>query len=203
MPGPAEDRPNPAEQWDAAHKRRLVVQAKLEGKTYEEAARLAGYAGRASASAAVREALKYERESLVHDLVELRQIEDARDDDLRRKCYAVINSPHHYVLYKGEIVNDPEGVPLEDAGPVLAAIDRLDRIASRYALRHGLNEPVKFDLALAQRVDAEAATVADVVFAIVDELGLPPDMRLAMLTAAQRRLELVASQDVNHTDPEE
>lgn len=201
MPGPAEDRPNPAERFAAAEKRRIVIRAKLEGLSYEKAAELAGYAGRASAAAAVKEAYKYEREHLQHDLEVLRQIEDDRDDDLRRRCYEIMGATH-YVLNQGVVVNGPDGEPLRNPAPVLAAIDRLDRIAGRYALRHGLNETQKFQIALGQRVDAEAATVADVVFAVVDELGLPPDVRMVMLDAMQRRLERAAAEDVNRAEPE-
>lgn len=190
MPGP-QHHPDPAEQADAAIKRRKAIASRLEGNTWEQAAVDSGYAGRGSAYAAVKEAYKYEREHLRHDLEEMRQVEDDRDDDLRRRLYQIIRADHP-VLYKGEIVTDTDGTRLRDAAPVLAAVAALGRIAERHALRHGLNADKALTIALNARTDTEAQVVADALFAVCTDLGLPPDIRMAMLGSAQAYLEQVA-----------
>lgn len=185
--------PDPADRADAASKRRAVIDARLRGATWDEAAQAGGYAGRASAFNAVKEAYRLEREQLQHDLLELRQVEDDRDDDLRRRLYEILDS-RHPVLYKGEVVRNEDGEPLQDVAPVLAAIAALGRIAERYALRHGVNADKELRIALNARTDTEAQVVADALFAVCEGLGLPPDIRRAMLGQAQQYLERVAQE---------
>ena len=183
--------PDPADRADAASKRRRVIVARREGASWEEAAAAGGYSNRASAYTAVKEALRHEREFLRHDLLEMRQIEDDRDDDLRTRLYAILNASHP-VLYKGEIVKTDDGEPLQDVAPVLAAVAALGRIAERHALRHGINEDKGIKIALNARSDVEASVVSDALFAVCESLGLPPDIRRAMLGEAQNYLERVA-----------
>lgn len=191
MAGPSGQKPDPADRYDAATKRRMAIAARLEGMTWDQVAAAAGYASRGAAFTAVVDAFRQERESMQHDLLELRQIEDERDDDLRRRLYQIIRA-EHLVVSDGQIVKGPDGVPLKDPRPILMAIDRLDRIATRHALRHGLNAAKELSIALNARTDTEAQVVADTLFAVCDLLGLPPDLRRQLLGAAQTHLEQVA-----------
>lgn len=189
--------PDPADRADAASKRRMVIAARREGASWAQAAQVGGYADRGSAYNAVKEAWRTEREHLQHDLEEMRQIEDDRDDDLRRRLYQIIRAPHP-VLYKGEIVKNEDGDPLQDAAPILASIAALGRIAERHALRHGINADKALTIALNARTDMEAQVLTDALFAVCQDLGLPPDIRMAMLGSAQAYLERVA-----HETPEQ
>lgn len=183
--------PGPEDQADAAAKRRRVIQARLEGATWDVAAVAGGYADRGSAYHAVTAALKNEREALGHDLVELRQVEDDRNNDLRQRLYAIIRADH-VVVSQGRIVKDDDGVPLRDHAPVMAAIAQLGRIADRHALLHGLNAAKELSIALDARSSVEASVVADTLFAVADAMGLPPDMRRMMLETMGEQLARVA-----------
>jgi hypothetical protein len=185
--------PGPEDQWDAATKRRRVLQARREGATWEQAAVYAGYADRSAAYNAIKGALKNEREQLAHDLIEQRQIEDDRDDDLRQRLYKILDADH-LVVSDGRIVKDEEGIPLKDPRPVLMAVDRLGRIADRYALRHGLNAPKELKIALDARQHMEASVVADTLLRVAEAMGLDPSTRQLMLEHMQRELTAVASE---------
>lgn len=197
---PSGVQPDPADRTEAAAKRRRVIAARRAGASWEQAAVAGGYADRGAAYNAVKEAFRMERESMQHDLIELRQMEDERDDHLRRVLHGIMTS-EHLVVSDGRIVKGEDGEPLHDPRPVLMAIDRLNVIANRYALRHGINADKELKIALNARSDTEAQVVADTVFAVCSALGLPPDMRRSMLEAAQQHLAQVA-QDAPEQAPQ-
>lgn len=192
MPNGGGVQPDPADRADAAAKRRRVIAARRAGATWDQAARAGGYGDRGAAYQAVKEAFRQEREAMQHDLIELRQMEDERDDHLRRILHGILTA-EHLLVSDGRIVKGPDGEPLHDSRPVLMAIDRLNVIGNRYALRHGINADKELKIALNARTDTEAQVVADTVFAVCAALGLPPDMRRTMLEAAQQHLAQVAS----------
>lgn len=173
-----------------------MIQYRKEGHSWAEVAVVGGYSDKASAFTAVKRELAKRRGITDESLIELRQIEDLRDEDLRLKLHEIIGNTH-YVVNSGKIVMGPDGVtPLLDDGPAMAAIDRLGRIAERYANRHGLNQPQGFLIALGQRTDVEAQVVADAVLAMAEKMAFAPDVRLRMLELAMEHLETAAAEEV-------
>lgn len=111
-----------------------------------------------------------------------------RLNDIRRQLYAVI-ARHHYVLHAGEIVNGPDGTPLRDDGPVLAALNQLRALEEQQAKLEGTNQREKIDIAFGRRVDEEASDVVSAIlagFAAVPELE--PAVRQRVLEAAGAHL---------------
>lgn len=123
-----------------------------------------------------------------------------RFNEIRRRLYAVIVS-EHYVLYQGEIVKDSEGRPLQDRGPVLAALSQLQQLEDRQARLEGTYQREKLDIALTRRVDEEAGDVVEAIlagFAAVPELG--PEVRQRALEAAGAHLRTIDGEVVNDTE---
>lgn len=110
-----------------------------------------------------------------------------RFSEIRRRLFKII-ADRHYVLNKGEIVYglpgpDGEARPLQDDGPVLAALAQLQVLEDRQARLEGTYQREKLDIALDRRVDEEAR---DVVEAILAGFAAVPDLEPA---ARQRALE--------------
>jgi hypothetical protein len=85
---------------------------------------------------------------------EYRRMELERLDDLERAARRVLTT-RHVAVNNGQVVRIPvEGIPagqprqfevMQDDGPILAAIDRLVRVAERRARLLGLDMPTKID----------------------------------------------------------
>lgn len=111
-----------------------------------------------------------------------------RLNEIRRRLYAVIVADH-YVLSAGSIVYGPDGQPLKDNGPVLAALNQLRALEEQQARLEGTNAREKIDIALDRRVDEEANDVVEAIlagFAAVPELE--PATRQRVLEAAGAHL---------------
>lgn len=112
------------------------------GLSYRAIAEQMGYHNHSGARFAVERALK----AIVQEPAEdLRTLELARLDRMWQACVKVLETTH-YTVSEGRLVwIGPEGEarPLEDDGPVLAAIDRMLKIQDRRAKLLGLDAPVK------------------------------------------------------------
>lgn len=140
-------RPNTAkiaEEQVWCYRRRLEGHTTREIATLSEAAAAVGDLTRAIGETTVRRRIKMEIDSRVTPLsAELRQLELDKLDDLARRAYQIIGTPH-FVLQYGEPVRSPTtGEYLIDDSPVLAAIDRLLKVAERRAKLCGLDAPVQ------------------------------------------------------------
>ncbi|WP_327088546.1 hypothetical protein OIE66_40560 [Nonomuraea sp. NBC_01738] len=93
---------------------------------------------------------------------DVRRLELLRLDELARAAREVMGATH-YVVSQGKVVRLTRGgAPLEDDGPVLAAIDRLLKIQERRARLLGLDSP--------QRVSIEAQQLGDEVRGLIAAL---------------------------------
>lgn len=111
-----------------------------------------------------------------------------RLNEIRRRLYGVIVA-NHYVLSSGSIVYGPDGEPLRDTGPVLAALGQLRALEEQQARLEGTNAREKIDIALERRVDDEATDVVEAIlagFSAVPELE--PAVRQRVLEAAGAHL---------------
>lgn len=125
-----------------------------------------------------------------------------RLNEIRRRLYAVIVSDH-YVLSAGSIVYGPDGQPLKDNGPVLAALNQLRALEEQQARLEGTNAREKIDIALERRVEAESADVVEAIlagFAAVPELE--PATRQRVLEAAGAHLRGADGPDDDIPDAE-
>ncbi|WP_433434953.1 hypothetical protein [Nonomuraea sp. CA-141351] len=81
------------------------------------------------------------RNTLQEPADEVRRLELERLDELAQKAREVMRATH-YLVSQGRVVRLTRGgMPLEDDGPVLQAIDRLLRIQERRARLLGLDCP--------------------------------------------------------------
>lgn len=128
-----------------------------------------------------------------------------RFGDIRRRLYSIIAN-RHYVLNKGEIVHglpgpDGETHPLQDDGPVLAALAQLQLLEDRQARLEGTYQREKLDIALGRRVDEEATDVVEAIlagFAAAPELE--PSVRQRVLEAAGAHLRVIEGEVVEPPD---
>jgi hypothetical protein len=118
-----------------------------------------------------------------------------RLNEIRRRLYSIIVEPH-YVLYQGEIVRDEDGRPLQDRGPVLAAINQLRALEDQQARLEGTYQREKLDIALSRRVEDEAADVVEAILAGFSALpDLDPALRQRALEAAGAHLRSLEAGD--------
>ncbi|GHB55541.1 hypothetical protein GCM10010331_49210 [Streptomyces xanthochromogenes] len=117
--------------------------------------------GYANANAASRDFHRALEESIAeqHASVEVYREEQLIElDFLAEEAHKILRT-RHYVINSGRIVEHPEtGEPLEDDGPVLAAIDRLVKILDRIAKLRGLDAPQRLEV---MTIDAIEAAIAD------------------------------------------
>jgi hypothetical protein len=74
--------------------------------------------------------------------------------ELRRAAYEILKADHPMVSQNGKVVIDPDSVtpdtpdgkPMQDAGPILSAIDRILAIDRQEAALLGLNAPAKHQI---------------------------------------------------------
>lgn len=174
---------------------------KRSGMTYEQIAQaIPEYNGRrTNAYRDIKKAMGDARELLAESVEQLIQMEDERDDDMRRRLYAIIARPH-YVVQAGAIVMGQDGRPLLDDMPILAAIDRLGALSKRFSSRHGLDAPERIEIAFEERADLEVRRVVEAILAGFAAADLPADKRMLALEAAQASLGVIDGEVVSDTE---
>lgn len=164
-----------------------------EGKTYRQIAETLGYSDKGEAWRGVQRAKADIARQPVEKLIET---EAAQLDDLYAAALDILDREHIMVSH-GKIVRGDNGEPLLDDAPRLAAIDRARQLRESYRKLHGADAPKQLSVALEQRLDLEAATVADAVTAALDALDLTPEQRAAATQAAQARLLSTAPENTD------
>lgn len=128
--------------YEAAQRDAEAARLRTRHWTYQQIADELGYASRGAAYDGVQRALQ----AVVREPAEeLRTLELERLDRLARAAEQVLEA-HHVRVSGGGIVQGMDGHPVEDSGPVLAAIDRLLKIQERRARLLGLDSPVKQEI---------------------------------------------------------
>ncbi len=128
-------------------KENAALALRRDAKSYREIAAALGWRSPQAAQNAVEKALGREP---IENRDQVRRLEleklDAREQGLlvimRATPYVAITSG----VKAGGVVNGPDGAPLVDPGPWLAADKGMDRIAIRRAAMLGLDEPRKATL---------------------------------------------------------
>lgn len=134
-----------------AARRARAIQLRMDGHGWQEIADTLGYSTRGAAHTDVRRALEANLKQLALATEQLREVELLRLDEMQREVVAVLRAEHPLVS-AGEVVYDRDrdeagepipgtGSRLTDAGPKLAAIDRLLRIGQQRARLLGLEAP--------------------------------------------------------------
>lgn len=148
----------------------------------------------------VSRALKQANRELSMGVEEYREAARMRLDGMRRQVFAVLARPH-YAYSGGKPVLDADGKQVRDDGPVLAAIDRLQRIEERQAKIDGTDASEKLTIALDRRVDEETTVVVETILAVFNALPeLTPDVRQRALEAASTHLSTVEGEVVSDTE---
>lgn len=170
---PRGSNPDPAERVRIAERREKAIQLRIAGSTYEKIAELLHYeGGRAQVYNDIQRARAQQNKQVDAALDELRELEAERYDRLQ--------AAHWSAALQGDE---------KSANVVL-------RVFERRAKLFGLDAPKDLNIRLEQRQDVEAALVTEAVLAAFDAAGLPPELRLAALEAAQRRLSEVDGRTV-------
>lgn len=127
------------------------------GMAYADIARTLGYADASGAHLACSRAMR----AIAEPARDLRAIELARLDLILREAWAVMVA-EHITVSQGRVVNHPDtGLPLKDHGPVLAAIDRILKIAERRARLLGLDAPTKIEAITVDQIESAINQLAE------------------------------------------
>lgn len=132
-------RPETAERYAAA------ARLRAQGRTYQQIADELGFPSRGAAHDAVSRAL---HAIVATDAEALRAREAERLDGLYEEALAVLERTH-YAHSHGQLVTGPDGEPLHDPSPHLAAIREMRQIRESFRKLHGLDAPARVS------VDAE------------------------------------------------
>lgn len=135
---------------------------KSQGKTFREIGEHFGITPQGAFDMVKRAIADIPRENTE----ELIALELAKLDAVEAKAYEIMTKHHAYVSPSGKVVYD-EGERLQDDGPVLAAMDRLLKVAAQRAKLLGLNAPTRTELTgkdggaieIANRADEAKASV--------------------------------------------
>jgi hypothetical protein len=149
---PPRRRPGPRPDPRNVERDAMATAMRGEGKSYETIAAALGYADKKSAWRGVQRVLAATVQDVGDDL---RALELERLDRMYEAALVVLKTKH-YAHFQGGVVK-MDGAPLEDDGPVLAAIDRLLKIQERRARLLGLDAPVKHQVQTIGALEAEVA----------------------------------------------
>lgn len=154
----------------------------------------------AMVSVDISRALKIYRQRTDQAVEERITAQTLRFDEIRRRLFAII-ATRHPVLYQGAPVHDPDGHPLYDDGPILAALAQLQQLEDRQARLEGTYQREKLDIALTRRVDEEASDVVEAILAGFGALPeLEPALRQRALEAASAHLRTIEGEIVHSTE---
>jgi hypothetical protein len=129
-----------------------AIELRRRGLTHRQIAAQLGFRSPSSAYEAIQRGLSETRREANNEVV---QLEIDRLDDLRRAAWRVLAKTHLSVS-QGRVVRHPEtGEVITDDMPNLQAIDRLLKIAERYAKLLGLDAPVRAKVEVQDGLDAE------------------------------------------------
>jgi hypothetical protein len=153
----------------------------------------------------IHRALKEYRKRADHAVEERIAAQQLRFAEIRRRLFSIL-ATRHYVLYQGAVVTGPPGPdgvahPLQDQGPVLAALAQLQNLEDRQARLEGTYQREKLDIALTRRADEEASDVVEAIlagFAALPELE--PALRQRALEAASAHLHTLEGEVVGETE---
>ncbi len=134
--------------------------------TYTEIARELGFASPGHAYQSVQRALVAIVQEPAEELI---RIETARLDEMWRVAVDAMRDTYPMVQH-GRII-EFRGVPLEDPGPKLAAIDRLLKIMDRRARLLGMDAPKQIEVLSLEVVQREIARME------AEELALAAQLR--------------------------
>lgn len=125
---------------DTAERDGKAAAMRARGASLQQIADALGYADKSHARQGITRALDA---TLREPAGELRAVLSDRLDTLTRKAWLILESDHWLVSNTGKIVAGPDGQPMRDSGPALAAIRELRALADQIAKLHGANAPVQ------------------------------------------------------------
>lgn len=147
-----------AQRAATAERRAKLIQARLEGRRYEDIYEELGYSSRYAASRDFSRALE-QNIAEQHTTMEVyREAELMKLDDLTREAIGILRATHYIVTQSGRIPEDPAtGQPLIDHDMALKVMDRLIRIGDRRAKLLGLDAPQRVEVLTLDAIDAHIA----------------------------------------------
>lgn len=132
-----------------------AAQLRARGVGYREIAERLGFEDHSGAYRAVQRALV---RTVAEPAAEVRAVQVAQLDMLTQQALVVLER-EHITIQQGRVVllEGEDGVsrPVQDDGPVLAAIDRLLKIQERRAKLLGLDAPARHEVVTLDAIDAE------------------------------------------------
>lgn len=134
-----------------------AAELRARGYSYRQIAEQLGYSDKGQAYRGVQRCVS----EVVQDKAEqLIAVESARLDDLAAATVEILERDH-YAHSNGRLVTGPDGAPVLDDGPKLAAIRELRQISESYRKLHGLDQPAKVSLDGGVRYEVVGVDPAD------------------------------------------
>ncbi|MET9222324.1 hypothetical protein ABZX65_26660 [Streptomyces sp. NPDC003300] len=139
-----------------AERRTKLINARLEGRLFEDIWEELGYSSRSAATKDFCRAFEIRLTEQRTSVEVYREVELTRLDQLTLEAINVLRTQHYAITPSGKIGRHPDTEEvLIDDGPTLAAIDRLLKIQDRRAKLLGLDKPLKVQMLTMDQVDAE------------------------------------------------
>lgn len=145
---------------DVAVRRGKALQMRAAGLTFEQIKDQLGYKTRGSAVQDVQRAMAL---TVSEPAADLRALQAARLEMLWVKAMQVLSRTHLTVSHGRVIMVGPEGAerPLQDDGPVLAAIRELRQISTEVRKLFGLDAPTRVEVISDDTLDAEIRRLSE------------------------------------------
>lgn len=167
--------PDGAKRAQVAERRRKATEMVLAGHTYEqvaEALKDMGYKSRAHVFNDLKLARQQANADTAENLAEMRELTNARYERLL-------------------LAHWPAAAMGDEKSSKIAL-----QILAQQATLNGTNAPKDLNIRLERRQDMEALLVTEAVLAALDAAGIPPELRMRALEAAQQRLTEVGDDQV-------
>jgi hypothetical protein len=131
---------SPAKRIETQQKRARMLAMRLAGVSYQQIADEVGYKNGSVVSSMIGKMLKDHVKANSMSLENMRQLELEHLESLRVVACEIMERFHLTITPSGKIIA-LDGVPVEDDGPKLAAIDRLIKIHEKIARLLGIEAP--------------------------------------------------------------
>lgn len=179
----------PSELTDAERETRRgkALELRIQGTTLDDIAAELGYASRGHVHDDIAGALRERRRRLAHGAEALREMELAKLDRLEVAAWKVLLADHP-VVQGGKVV---QGV--QDAGPVLKAIETVVKLIARRAKLLGLDEPEVIETRITAEITTQVEMISSVFEGALTDVGIAEAQMAAIRVAAGARLRALSS----------
>lgn len=172
--------PSRAQAVVIAKRRKQLLDARLEGRLFDDIWEELGYSSRGHATKDFSRIFEQQITEQRASVEVYREMELTRLDQLTLEAINVLRTRHYAITPSGKVGRHPDtNEVLVDDGPTLAAIDRLLKIQARRARLLGLDAPQKMEVLTLDAIDARIDELNEQLAALDGEAEAAPGTEAA------------------------